>query len=330
MATLTALWGWRSALIIVGLAGALATLAVATQARHLDALPTRSSPSHRPVQTGLRGGLATLLSPATLLFFAFMVLTSFANSGLNNFSVSVLVTDYGADLPGANVVLTLYFAASTAGILIGGILADRIRRHEMILVIGFLLAASALALIASVKLPIVVIGGVFMLTGLVFGAIRPSRDMMVRAVAPDGSVGKVFGFVTMGLNVGGALAPMFFGWLVDRGAAAWVFYAAGAVMLLALVGGRRQSANEASRRQVTHRLMTCRRRANAAAQREGRRLAGPRIRGSGFRGGVQFGMWPNLTSSTTIEPRPTRASAPAVLPAVLDMSVSGLASTCKR
>ena len=237
VASIAAVWGWHSALVAVGLAGVLATIVVATQIRFLDATPTQPVASHHPAQTKMPGGIAALLSPAMLWFFAFMVLTSFANSGLNNFSVSVLVGDYGADLPGANSVLTAYFVASTAGVLMGGILADRVRRHELVLIVGFPIAAAALALIASVPLPLLAIAAAFALIGLVFGAIRPSRDMMVRAIAPDGSVGKVFGFVTMGLNLGGALAPIFFGWLIDRGDAEWVFYAAGIVMLLALVCG---------------------------------------------------------------------------------------------
>ena len=59
--------------------------------------------------------------------------------------------------------------------------------------------------------------------------------MMVRKVAPDGQVGAVFGFVTTGMNVGGAVAPVFFGWLVDEGHEAWVFVLAALAMLLALL-----------------------------------------------------------------------------------------------
>ena len=70
--------------------------------------------------------------------------------------------------------------------------------------------------------------------GLAQGMIRPSRDLMVRAVAPPGSVGTVFGFVTAGLNVGSAAAPIFFGWLIDRGLGGGVFVVAAGAMLLAL------------------------------------------------------------------------------------------------
>jgi FSR family fosmidomycin resistance protein-like MFS transporter len=39
----------------------------------------------------------------------------------------------------------------------------------------------------------------------------------VRAVTPQGSFGKVFGFVSVGFSIGGSIAPLLFGWLMDRG-----------------------------------------------------------------------------------------------------------------
>ena len=41
--------------------------------------------------------------------------------------------------------------------------------------------------------------------------------MMVRAVTPPGSFGKVFGFVTTGFNLGGMVAPLIYAWLMDHG-----------------------------------------------------------------------------------------------------------------
>jgi MFS family permease len=55
------------------------------------------------------------------------------------------------------------------------------------------------------------------------GTTGPSRDMLVRAAAPPGAAGKVFGFVYSGLDFGGSLAPAAFGWLVDHGQPRAVF-----------------------------------------------------------------------------------------------------------
>jgi len=58
--------------------------------------------------------------------------------------------------------------------------------------------------------------------------------MMVHAIAPKGATGRVFGFVTTGINVGSALTPLALGWLVDRGRAEWVFWLIALGMVLAL------------------------------------------------------------------------------------------------
>ena len=240
---LTALWSWRAALVCVGLAGLAVMVAVLTHGRDLDVGRADEARRRRRDAAPAKSGWSLLTSAPILLFFSFMVLASMVNSGINNFSVSVLVSHFDVSLGRANVVLTAFLTASAAGILLGGVIADRIRRHELVLTFGFIVGAGALVLVASVPLPLVVIGGIFVLAGMVLGAIRPSRDMMVAQVAPPGAVGTVFGFVTMGLNVGGALAPVFFGWLIDRGMATWVFYAAAVLMILALAAGTAAKAS---------------------------------------------------------------------------------------
>jgi MFS family permease len=75
--------------------------------------------------------------------------------------------------------------------------------------------------------------------------IMPSRDMMVRAACPPGAEGRVFGIVTTGFNIGGAVGPMLFGWIVDHREPRWVFGATVifmlAVVAMALAGERRSA-----------------------------------------------------------------------------------------
>jgi MFS family permease len=73
------------------------------------------------------------------------------------------------------------------------------------------------------------------LGGLLNGIIQPSRDMMVRAVTPAGSFGKVFGFVTTGFNLGGMISPLLYGWLMDRGEPRAIFMIVVVFIFLALV-----------------------------------------------------------------------------------------------
>jgi len=75
------------------------------------------------------------------------------------------------------------------------------------------------------------------------GVTTPSRDMLVRAAAPKGASGRVFGFVYSGLDLGSALIPLALGFALDQGRPETVFYAAAgfmAVTALTVVQVRRQ------------------------------------------------------------------------------------------
>jgi MFS transporter, FSR family, fosmidomycin resistance protein len=71
--------------------------------------------------------------------------------------------------------------------------------------------------------------------GFAGGFTNPSRDLIVRAATPAGSTGKVYGFVYSGLDVGSIAAPVAFGWLLDRGEPAAVFYAVVGVLALSIL-----------------------------------------------------------------------------------------------
>jgi FSR family fosmidomycin resistance protein-like MFS transporter len=244
MVFLAALWSWQVALIIVGLSGIAAALMIFSQGQDLEAPRTTAksvAPASAPAAAKQapgepkQGGLGLLLSAPMLLLFVYMTMSSIASGGLNGFTVTALVELHGADLVTANAALTALLAASAAGVLAGGVLADRTRRHDLIISAGFIVAAGILVIVGLISLPLAAIVAAMTVVGLARGAIQPSRDMMVRNVAPEGQVGTVFGFVTTGMNVGGALAPVFFGWLIDAGYGAWVFVLAAFAMLLALL-----------------------------------------------------------------------------------------------
>ena len=86
-------------------------------------------------------------------------------------------------------------------------MADRSGRHQRIIVGGLALAAVMLFLIGRVELPTPVLLAAVALAGALAGLTTPSRDMLVRAAAPPGASGKVFGFVYSGLDLGSTLTP---------------------------------------------------------------------------------------------------------------------------
>ena len=76
------------------------------------------------------------------------------------------------------------------------------------------------------------------------GGSRTPRDIMLKDAAPPGEIGKVFGFVSSGLPLGGALTPVPFGYLIDHGHSEWVLVTAAAILLASLLcmGSARASA----------------------------------------------------------------------------------------
>ena len=89
--------------------------------------------------------------------------------------------------------------------------------------------------VGSVPLGAILLVLAMLAAGFLSGMIAPSRDMMVRAVTPAGSFGKVFGFVTTGFNFGGVISPLLYAWLMDRGEPRAIFMIVVAFIFLSLV-----------------------------------------------------------------------------------------------
>jgi MFS family permease len=91
----------------------------------------------------------------------------------------------------------------------------------------------------ALTLGLVNLGGVALIlmmgaAGFLSGTAMPSRDMIVRAATPDGSFGKVFGFVSTGMNVAWAAGPIVFGLLMDHGHPQAVFIVIAATCLVSI------------------------------------------------------------------------------------------------
>src|SRR3546814_9712032 len=103
---------------------------------------------------------------------AFFMLLSLSNGGINNFSVAALVDGYGVALTTANVALTAFLASSAFGVLAGGWLADRTRRHGDLAAGSFSVSALLILLVATLDLPAFVLVPVMALAGFFSGLIR--------------------------------------------------------------------------------------------------------------------------------------------------------------
>ena len=236
--------GISGALIIAGLVGPLVAIPlIGARTVEGDALAQRPDASPRAAPKPGRSG--TVFTPAILGLMVFFILLSLSTSGITNFSIPALMSAYRLPFSAANLALTAFLTASAFGVLGGGFVADMTRRHGDVAAIGFGLNAALILLIGTIGLAPALLVLVMGLAGFLSGMIMPSRDMLVRAAAPAGAIGRAFGVVTIGFSIGGTIGPMLFGWIMDRGMPRWIFGASVVFMLLtvaaALIGDRRSA-----------------------------------------------------------------------------------------
>ena len=244
MVSLTALWDWRTAVILAGLAGVVTAAVLAIRGADLvdrdvvqenDRATLPSTSEAAPPLSGIQ----LLLSPPILMAFLFFMFIAMGTGAVRVFSVAALVAIYDTPLEVANGVLTGFLGGAAAGILVGGLLVDKVGKPELTAIVGFLVGAALLAAAGTFSLPIAGMAAVLTGAGFVTGIVQPSRDLLVRRVTPPGSVGKVFAFVSTGLALGGVLMPIAFGWLMDHADPRWVFWLSAIIILLTVltVGG---------------------------------------------------------------------------------------------
>lgn len=240
MGLLAAYWGWRPALIVAGLTG-LVTLAVMALNSGIlgQAAPgDKHGDKHKAVPLNdsgtARRGWSLLLSPAMLLFFALFCAITFTTSGIYAFTINGLIDLHGTPYTLANAALTGFLLASSFGVLLGGFLADRVGRHDLVASVALIVAAATIMIPAFSDLGPVMLVLILSLSGLAFGTVQPARDMMVRAITPGSEMGKAFGFLSVGMSVGSSISPLMFGWFMDAGRPDVVFIAAGGFMIVTL------------------------------------------------------------------------------------------------
>jgi MFS family permease len=241
MLALVATMGGLGALIVAGAIGPLVALLMIAMG-----LPDASAADRKAA--GAPTQSQSILTPAIMMLTIFFMLLGLSNAGISNFGVVALMSGYGVDLAAANFALTAFLAASAAGVLAGGFLADRTHRHGQVAAAAFGINAVIMLVIAIVALPSLLLTASMTAAGFLGGVIAPSRDMLVRNAAPPGAAGRTFGIVSTGFNFSGIVAPLLFGWIMDQKLPHWVFGASVAFMvltvLLALVTDRKPQGSD--------------------------------------------------------------------------------------
>lgn len=223
-------FGWRGALVLAGALGIALAAVIAMQG--LLYMERHDAPRRASAGGGIRDTLGLLAAPAVVNCFGFFTALSVTLVALQTFSIATVISLYGVSQATASGILTGFLAGGTVGILAGGYAAMRFPRHGITAMVCVLAGMALVLLLATGVLPAVVLVVVMTTAGFFLGAVGPSRDIIVREITPLHARGRVYGFVYSGLDLGGAVAPFVFGWLLDHQQPRTVFIVSGLALLL--------------------------------------------------------------------------------------------------
>jgi MFS family permease len=237
MTGVTALWNWRAAFALAGLLGLLGAVALWLNGGILRTVSTGVPAARKKVgaEPSLREGIGLLASLPILMCFIYFVLYQMGTGGVRTFLEGALWQLYGTPSVVAGAALTGLMIGSSLGILAGGWLADRVGPTATT---AFLTLVPAGVLIASLGVhdfPGTALVAVMTTAGFLIGLLIPSRDLLLKSVTPDGSMGKVMGFTSTGANFGGAVTPLVLGFVMDHSDPRWVFWASAALIGMAFL-----------------------------------------------------------------------------------------------
>ena len=221
---LNSMFGWVGAALIGAIPGLLLSVLVLVHRGHLvDHRVKDRAAAH---QNGGQPMLSLFMQPAILLCLVYFALIAANTVGIQQFAVPAWVRMFGISENYAALCLIVFIVGSAAGVLVGGLFADRVRRHDRVAIWGLLIAGALTVPIATQAVPPALLLPLLAFAGAAGGVTGPSRDMIVRSATPPGSSGKVFGFVYSGLDVGSFSAPPVFGFLMGSGHPDMIFWIA--------------------------------------------------------------------------------------------------------
>lgn len=228
---------WRVAAAAAGLLAAAIAVWVWVERERLAGVPVGALGivgTPRAAAGAAGDTFAFLRSPAVWMSFVFFLVMAVSFSAVQTFGPESAGLLHGVEARWVALCLTVYMLASAGGMLAGGVVASDPSRAEPTIAFGYGLAAATALVIGLVPVPGWSVPLLFAVMGAASGLAGPSRDLLVRRASPPGATGRVYGTVYSGLDLGMALSPLAFGWLMDHGRTGlvWVGIAAFQALLI--------------------------------------------------------------------------------------------------
>ncbi|WP_254840230.1 MFS transporter [Natronomonas marina] len=243
-------YGWRAAFAAVAALGvcytAVTVLAVrrvprelaraGAEAREVEADDTGGTPGGRgrALVRRFRSYLRTVAgAPLVLLLTALWFVNSAAAWGVRTYAATVLDAGYGLEAGTASIVASAMLVVGAVVLLGGGYLGDRVGPVPL-LYAGYGALVVFAGALASARLPLVAAVGVVLLLAATVDLSRPARATLTDLASERRDVGKNFALMTVGISLGGAVAPPFYGYVIETASVETAFLAIAATAAVAL------------------------------------------------------------------------------------------------
>lgn len=191
-----------------------------------------------------------LLTPAVIALTVMFTVLSLSTAMIQTYMVPALAGLSAFSQTVGETALAVFPFAVMTGVLCGGFVADKATYQSYVAAAGFGLAAVLIVAIAILKPGAYPTIAMLAASGFLAGLIMPSRDLLVRNAAPPEAVGRIFGIVTTGFNLGGIVGPLIGGLLIDHKMPAWIFFGSAIFMAvtvaIALAVDRRSDLADAA------------------------------------------------------------------------------------
>lgn len=209
----TAWQGWRTGYLAAALMYACILALLVAKRAHL-----RTEVVRRAHDAPRGSDVAFLRLPVVWWCFAFFLLSTMTLAVVQAFASPIMQAMHGVSFEAATTMITAYMLCGAAGMFVGGFVAARMPRHSDRVVAWSMGVGALLIVVAGTGW----LGGfgsmaVLAATGFAVGIGGPSRDMMIKKATPKGATGRVYGTVYSGLDMGFAVAPLIYGFFMDRG-----------------------------------------------------------------------------------------------------------------
>jgi MFS family permease len=214
---------WRIAFLAAALLEAFVLLVLwLNRSKLIDNVQERRAESRADSQSSNPGRaqeseFAFLKLPAVWFCWTFFFFSMAATSSLQSFAPSALNQIYDLAISVGSYFITLLALGSAGGVLLGGYLAAKLQAPERIVTVCLSISILMSLLLATGWISTDVIPVLFIVIGLGYGIVGPSRDLLVKSATPQGVAGRVYGIVYSGIDLGAAVGPFLFGFFMDAG-----------------------------------------------------------------------------------------------------------------